>query len=69
VLILFLIYNAGTGFSLIIGTLFSDKQMAMTLTPVILIPFMLFSGFFVNLDNVPWFLKEFEYISLYKYGN
>jgi hypothetical protein len=43
--------------------------MAMTLTPVILIPFMLFSGFFVNLDNVPWFLKEFEYISLYKYGN
>ena len=41
----------------------------MTLTPVILIPFMLFSGFFVNLDNVQPYLKVFEYISLYKYGN
>jgi len=47
-IILFLIYNASGGYSLIIGTLFSDKQLAVTLTPVLIIPFMLFAGFFVN---------------------
>jgi hypothetical protein len=28
--------------------MFSDKQLAVTLTPVLIIPFMLFAGFFVN---------------------
>jgi ABC-type multidrug transport system permease subunit len=46
--ILFLIYNASSGYSLIIGTMFSDKQLAVTLTPVLIIPFMLFAGFFVD---------------------
>jgi len=46
--ILFLIYNASSGYALIIGTCFSDKQLAVTLTPVLIIPFMLFAGFFVN---------------------
>ena len=50
------------------GTIFSDKQLAVTLTPVLIIPFMLFAGFFVNQNNIPWFLKEFEYLSIFKYG-
>ena len=48
VIILFLIYNASSGYALILGTIFSDKQLAVTLTPVLIIPFMLFAGFFVN---------------------
>ena len=40
----------------------------MTLTPVLIIPFMLFAGFFVSSDNIPIFLKEFEYLSIFKYG-
>jgi hypothetical protein len=48
VLILFLIYNANGGYALILGTIFADKQLAVTLTPVLIIPFMLFAGFFVN---------------------
>jgi hypothetical protein len=47
-IILFLIYNASGGYALILGTIFSDKQLAVTLTPVLIIPFMLFAGFFVN---------------------
>jgi len=47
-LILFLIYNASAGYALILGTIFADKQLAVTLTPVLIIPFMLFAGFFVN---------------------
>lgn len=68
VLINFLIFNASGGYSLILGVTFSDKQLAVTLTPVLIIPFMLFAGFFVNQDNIPWFLKPFQYMSIFKYG-
>ena len=68
ILILILCYNASSGYSLIISASFSDKQLAVTLTPVLIIPFMLFAGFFVSTDNIPVFLREFEYISIFKYG-
>lgn len=67
-LTLILIYNASSGYSLIISSLFSDKQLAVTLTPVLIIPFMLFAGFFVSTSNIPVFLREFEWISIFKYG-
>ena len=54
-----LLYCAAGSYSLIISTIFSDKQLAVTLTPVLIIPFMLFAGFFVNQDNIPIFLIEF----------
>lgn len=67
-LILILIYNAFSGYSLIISASFSNKQLAVTLTPVLIVPFMLFAGFFVASSNIPWYLKEFEYLSIIKYG-
>jgi len=67
-LILILIYNASSGYSLIISAGFSDKQLAVTLTPVLIIPLMLFAGFFVSTDNIAWYLYEFEYLSIFKYG-
>lgn len=67
-LTLILIYNAASGYSLIISAIFSNKQVAVTLTPVLIVPFMLFAGFFVSTKSIPIFLKEFEYISIYKYG-
>lgn len=63
-----LIYNASTGFSLVISVSFSNKQLAVTLTPVLIIPFMLFAGFFVAESNIPVWLKEFEFLSIFKYG-
>ena len=63
-----LVYNASTGFSLVISVSFSNKQLAVTLTPVLIIPFMLFAGFFVAESNIPVWLKEFEYLSIFKYG-
>jgi len=67
-LILILIYNASSGYSLVISCTFSDKQLAVTLTPVLIIPFMLFAGFFVAASNIPVWLREFEYLSIFKYG-
>ena len=59
---------ATTGWGMLIGAAIPDKQVAVALTPVFVIPFMLFSGFFVNQDNIPVFLKPLEYVSLFKYG-
>ena len=66
--ILILLYSAAGSYSLIISTTFSDKQLAVTLTPVLIIPFMLFAGFFVNQDNIPIWLIQFQYLSFFKYG-
>lgn len=68
VFIMILIYSAAGSYALIISTIFSDKQLAVTLTPVLIIPFMLFAGFFVNQDNIPIWLIEFQYLSFFKYG-
>lgn len=65
---LILAYNASSGYSLIISASFSDKQLAVTLTPVLIIPFMLFAGFFVAASQIKWYLKEFEYLSIFKYS-
>lgn len=35
---------------------------------MLIIPFMLFAGFFVNQDNIPVYLIEFQYLSIFKYG-
>jgi len=57
--IIILIYNAASGYSLMISCVISDKQLAVTLTPVLVIPFMLFAGFFVNQASIPAWLIEF----------
>lgn len=67
-LTLILIYNAASGYSLIISAIFSNKQVAVTLTPVLIVPFMLFAGFFVASSSIPVWLREFAYLSIYKYG-
>lgn len=59
---------ATSAFGLTLGAAISDKQVAVASTPVLIIPFMLFAGFFVNQNNIPVFLRPFEYISLFKYG-
>ena len=66
--LLILIYSSAGSYALIISTLFSDKQLAVTLTPILIIPFMLFAGFFVNQSNIPIWLIEFQYLSFFKYG-
>jgi ABC-type multidrug transport system permease subunit len=62
------LYIAGAGMGLLIGSCISNKQVAVSLTPIVIIPFMLFAGFCVNQNNIPIFLKPFQYISLFKYG-
>ena len=42
--------------------------MAVALTPVLVVPMMLFAGFFVGNDKIPVYLKPLGAISFFKYG-
>lgn len=64
----FLTYNAFGGFAYILGTAISKKEVINIIMPVILVPTMLFAGFFVNQANIPWFLLPIKYMSIFKYS-
>lgn len=61
-------YNAFVGFGYIIGTGVGDKQVATIMTPIAVVPMLLFVGFFVKQDNIPKWLWWFREISVFKYG-
>ena len=63
-----MLYLAGGSYTLIISVAFSEKKLAVILIPVLLAPFQLMSGFFVNESRVPFWLMPINYISFYKYG-
>ena len=63
-----LFYNASSGFSLVVSATFNDKQRTVILTPVLIIPFMLFAGLFFAATNIPVWRREFEYLSIFKYS-
>ena len=66
--IVVLTYNAAQGYALVISAAFSDKQLAVTLTPVLIIPFMLFAGFFASTNSIPVFMLVFQYCSIFMYA-
>lgn len=43
--------------------------MALAIGPPILIPFLMFGGFFLNIDSIPVYLHWLAYLSWFKYGN
>ena len=63
-----MIYTAGAAYTMIVSVAFDEKKLAVTLIPVLLIPFMLLSGFVVNESRFPWYLMPLAYGSFYKYG-
>lgn len=55
-LIFFLISFAGNSFGLLLGCAVSDAKLITVLTPVVILPFVLFSGFYKNRDDLPVWL-------------
>jgi len=52
---------------MLISTLIPNFNLAISLVPVLMIPFIIMSGFFVNTNNLPVVFKPIEYLSFVKY--
>ncbi len=57
-----------SAFGLLLSTLFADAAVVMALAPILIVPFLLVSGFFVPLEKVSKIFYPFEYLSMFRYG-
>lgn len=67
--IITLISNVATSFGYLISCVSSSVVVALTIGPPVVIPFLLFGGFFLNAGSVPPYFKWLSSLSWFKYGN
>ena len=60
-------FFCGASYGLYFSVIF-DAEMAVDLVPIIIVPFMLFGGYFVSQDTIPYYFYPIEYLSMFKYG-
>ena len=53
---------------LLLGCMLPNAEVAVSIAPIALIPFMLFGGFFANLSSIGDWLSWIQYISIFKWG-
>ncbi|KAJ3086462.1 ATP-binding cassette sub- G member 1, partial [Quaeritorhiza haematococci] len=58
----------GFAMGIFLASVTPSLPMALSMTPIILMPLMLFSGLLVNQDNIPAYFNWIKYISPMKYG-
>eukprot|EP00033_Pygsuia_biforma_P001678 GCRY01001882.1.p1 GENE.GCRY01001882.1~~GCRY01001882.1.p1 ORF type:complete len:638 (+),score=182.31 GCRY01001882.1:183-2096(+) len=66
--ILLLMANVGSGIGFCMGAACANAEIAMSLTPLILMPFTLVAGFVTNNDSLIPPFTWFQYVSPLKYG-
>ena len=65
---LFLVSIASASIALVIASVAGDARRAMELTPIIFVPQIFFSGFFVPMSSVPAVLRWGQYLCSLKYA-
>ena len=60
-------YFAGVSFGFFFASVFQNAEMVMALIPLLILPFMIMAGFFVNQNNIPYYFYPYEYLSIFKY--
>ena len=65
---LVLLAHAGTAIGLFLACLFPEIAVALAVAPLVILPLMMFSGFFLNPESTPIFLKWVEWLSPMKYA-
>jgi ABC-type multidrug transport system permease subunit len=63
-----LLHIAGSSVGILIGSIVQDAKSVSAVVPLVILPLILFSGFFVNRDTMPKWIGWIEYISPIKYG-
>jgi ATP-binding cassette, subfamily G (WHITE), eye pigment precursor transporter len=66
-LICYLISFSGMSLGLMLGSMVSDAKSVSSITPMLMLPFILFSGLFKNSGNLPAWIGWIQYISPIKY--
>eukprot|EP01128_Nolandella_sp_AFSM9_P012768 TRINITY_DN95_c1_g1_i1.p1 TRINITY_DN95_c1_g1~~TRINITY_DN95_c1_g1_i1.p1 ORF type:complete len:782 (-),score=142.23 TRINITY_DN95_c1_g1_i1:59-2344(-) len=67
-LVALLVNNLGFSLGLLLSTAILDPAMVQRVQPLILLPFMLFGGFFLSADSIPVYFQWIEYMSFVKYA-
>jgi len=67
-IVMVLAYFVGSSLGFILGIVAKDSTTAMTLVPMVFIPFMMFSGFLINADSIPYYFYPIRYTSFLKYS-
>ena len=67
-LVFFLMAFVGASLGLLLGSVILDAKSVSAVVPLVILPVILFSGFFKNREDFPVWLGWFEYISPNKYG-
>ncbi len=58
----------GSSFGMLLGSAIQDAKSVSAVIPIMLMPVILFSGFYKNRDNLPGWIGWLEYLSPVKYG-
>ncbi|KAK5645430.1 hypothetical protein RI129_006730 [Pyrocoelia pectoralis] len=66
--ILILVANVAVSFGYFVSCLSNSVDMAMSIAGPMMIPVMLFGGFFINLDSIPKYFRWLSYLSWLRYG-
>ncbi|XP_008554320.1 protein white [Microplitis demolitor] len=64
-----LVANVATSFGYFISCVSTNISMALSIGPPVIIPFLLFGGFFLNTASVPSYFEWFSFLSWFRYGN
>jgi len=67
-IIIVLLSNIGYSLGILLNVTFLDPAVVNRIQPLILLPFMLFAGFFINTNSIPNWLDWLEYLSFVKYA-
>ncbi|XP_053373342.1 protein white-like [Mercenaria mercenaria] len=67
--VMLLVSNISVSFGYIVSTSANSVTTALALAPPLMIPLIMFGGFFLNKDSVPVYFIWLEYLSWFKYAN
>lgn len=67
-LVFFLVSFAGNSMGLLLGSAISDAKLVSILLPFVILPVVLFSGFYKNREDLPDWISWSEYVSPLKYS-
>nr|BDX53024.1 White [Dorcus rectus] len=64
-----LVANVAISFGYFVSCASTSVSMALSVGPPLIIPFLLFGGFFLNVSSIPVYFKWLSYFSWFRFGN